>query len=57
MKNVSRREFIRTGSLAAAGISLLPGEAAARQRPGLTVGVGVIGTGNGEPHMSITCLQ
>ncbi len=52
MKNVSRREFIRTGSLAAAGISLLPGEAAARQRPGLTVRVGVIGTGNrGTSHV------
>ena len=53
MKNVSRREFIRTGSLAAAGISLLPGEAAARQRAGRTVRVGFIGTGNrGTSHVN-----
>lgn len=53
MKNVSRREFIRTGSLAAAGISLLPGEAAAWQRTGRTVRVGFIGTGNrGTSHVN-----
>jgi len=53
MKNVSRREFIRTGSLAAAGISLLPGEAAAGQRTGRTVRVGFIGTGNrGTSHVN-----
>jgi len=53
MKNVSRREFIRTGSLAAAGISLLPGEAAAGQRAGRTVRVGFIGTGNrGTSHVN-----
>ncbi len=53
MENVSRRDFIRTGTMASIGLGLLPGSAHAADKPSETIRVGVIGTGNrGKSHVS-----
>jgi predicted dehydrogenase len=53
MKQVSRRDFIKTGSLAAAGISMAKDRIFPENDQGRTVKVGVIGTGNrGTSHVS-----
>ena len=53
MKQVSRRDFIKTGSLAAAGISMATDKIFPGNDQGRTVKVGVIGTGNrGTSHVS-----
>ena len=46
MKQVSRRDFIKTGSLAAAGISMAKDRIFPGKDQERTVKVGVIGTGN-----------
>ena len=53
MKKVSRRDFIKTGSVATAGMSLLTDPFQAEKNKGQTVKVGVIGTGNrGTSHVN-----
>ena len=46
MENLSRRGFIKTGTMATIGLGLLPGSARAAVEPADTIRVGVIGTGN-----------
>jgi len=46
MKNLSRRGFIKTGTVATLGISVLPSAASTNKKADTTVRVGVIGTGN-----------
>lgn len=53
MKNVSRRDFIKTGSIAAAGISLLKDPLLRVKQSDQTVKIGIIGTGNrGTSHVN-----
>ena len=53
MKKVSRRDFIKTGSVATAGMSLLTDPFQAEKNKDQTVKVGVIGTGNrGTSHVN-----
>ena len=53
MENFSRRDFIKTGTIATIGLGLLPGSARASADPAETVRVGVIGTGNrGKSHVA-----
>ena len=53
MKKLSRRDFIKTSSVAAAGISLKTDPIQTEKNAGQTVKVGVIGTGNrGTSHVN-----
>jgi hypothetical protein len=53
MENFSRRDFIRTGTMATIGLGLLPGSARASEEQARTIRVGVIGTGNrGKSHVA-----
>ena len=53
MENFSRRDFIKTGTMATIGLGLLPGSVHAAGEPAETIRVGVIGTGNrGKSHVS-----
>jgi len=53
MKKVSRRDFIKTGSIAAAGMTLGTDKVKAEKQPEQSVKVGVIGTGNrGTSHVT-----
>jgi predicted dehydrogenase len=53
MKKVSRRSFIKTGTIASMGISLLPKSANTESQVDKTVRIGVIGLGNrGTSHVS-----
>jgi hypothetical protein len=53
MENFSRRDFVRTGTMATIGLGLLPGSANAAEEPAQNIRVGVIGTGGrGKSHVS-----
>jgi hypothetical protein len=53
MKKVSRREFIKTGAIAAIGITMLPEQSKSAEPSGKLVKIGVIGTGNrGTGHVN-----
>ncbi|MBK9391814.1 MAG: Gfo/Idh/MocA family oxidoreductase [Bacteroidetes bacterium] len=53
MENFSRRDFIKTGTMATIGLGLLPGSARAAAESSETIRVGVIGTGNrGKSHVA-----
>ena len=53
MEKVSRRQFIRTGTMASIGMTMLSGQAAALAASDKPVRVGVVGTGNrGTGHVN-----
>ena len=53
MDKVTRRDFIKTGTLATIGLTVLPGKTSGIEPAGKTVRVGVIGTGNrGTGHVN-----
>jgi predicted dehydrogenase len=53
MEKVSRRSFIKTGSIATVGLGILPGSANAAEPADKPIKIGVIGTGNrGTGHIN-----
>jgi predicted dehydrogenase len=53
MEKVSRRSFIRTGTMATIGMTVLSAKTEAADAPGNTIRVGVVGTGNrGTSHVT-----